>query len=510
VSAAAITQSDSGGSQIRTAVRHTAVYGLGNVIAKALGFLMLPLYTRFLKPADYGVLEILDLSMSLTGMLLAAGMTPAVLRSYGSAETAEEKRNIINSAFVFTAIVGIAAFAIVVPFLPTASALLFGPDVPSTYLLLAFSAFVMGYVATLPRTYLRALEASGRFVAIETGSLLLTLVLNVVFIAFLRIGAAGILWSSLIVATLQVVILSAWTIRKTGLGFEKHLLAAMLRFGLPLMFANMAFFILNFADRFFIQHIRSLSEVGLYAVGYKFGFMLNYLVIQPFCVMWQSRMYAIAKEPDHPRIFGQMFILYALVITFAGLALSVFSPEVVHVMAGPEFAGSGSVIPVVAFSYIAYGLGYFAQTGLLTTGRTNLVGVIGTAAAVLNLGLNYGLVTRYGMIGAAWATLISFVVISVASYVVSQRVNPLPLRPARIGALVSVATLVYLASTPVSGLSLPAAVAIKVLLVAIFPLVVFKMQLLDAAERAIVKSARDQMLAAAANAVAGVSNKFRR
>src|ERR1700722_4289869 len=85
--------------EIQTAVKHSAVYGLGNVLAKALGFLMLPVYTHFLNPVDYGILEILDLSMSLIGMFLNMGITAAVLRSYAGAGSDEERKTTISTAF---------------------------------------------------------------------------------------------------------------------------------------------------------------------------------------------------------------------------------------------------------------------------------------------------------------------------------------------------------------------------------------------------------------------------
>ena len=73
---------------------------------------------------------------------------------------------------------------------------------------------------------------------------------------------------------------------------------------------------MNFSDRFFLQHLRSLEVVGIYAVGYKFGFMLNYLVVQPFCAMWEPRRYFIFEQPNHPAVFSQIFTLYAFLLTF--------------------------------------------------------------------------------------------------------------------------------------------------------------------------------------------------
>jgi O-antigen/teichoic acid export membrane protein len=137
-------------SEIRTAVRHAAVYGLGNVLAKAIGFLMLPFYTHYLVPADYGLLEILDLSFSLLGMVFYMGISPALLRSYAVARSPEEKKTLVSSAFLFMLATGVVIFAIGLGWVRPASNLLFGPKMPSYYLLLSFASFAVTYVTNLP------------------------------------------------------------------------------------------------------------------------------------------------------------------------------------------------------------------------------------------------------------------------------------------------------------------------------------------------------------------------
>ena len=100
--AKATLEEDSIAGEIVTAVKHSFVYGLGSILAKVFAFLLLPLYTHYLSPRDYGVFEVLELSMSLLGMFLNMGITAALLRYYGSAETEEQKRKVVGSLFLFT------------------------------------------------------------------------------------------------------------------------------------------------------------------------------------------------------------------------------------------------------------------------------------------------------------------------------------------------------------------------------------------------------------------------
>lgn len=490
----AVRERETVAQEIQTAVRHSAVYGLGGVLAKALGFLMLPFYTHYLNPTDYGILEILDLTMSLFGMFLNMGMTAALLRCYHGAASSEEKKTAVSTAFLFVTLTGIVTFLLMLGFVRNLSLQIFGPNVPAKYLLISCTSFVLSYVANIPRTYLRAMEASGTFVAVEAGSLVLMLGLNIYFIAVLHIGLVGILVSFLISAALQMLLLSGWMLREVGIRFSRALLRQMVGFGLPLIFSNLALFTLNFSDRFFLQHLRSLEVVGIYAVGYKFAFMLNYLLVQPFNAMWQARMYIIHGQPDHRKIFSQMFVLYSLLLTYGGFALSIFSPEIVRVMVSPKFSSSQDVIPIVALAYIFYGISYYVQLGMFLMNRTSLVGILSAAAAVLNLGLNYVLILHFGMLGAAWATLLSFAAIAVASYWASQRVFPLSLGVGRVAAAMGLGAILYFVCRWWTPGSLVLALLLKSVLLAAYPVILWKMGILSPSEIGTLVSTRDKTL----------------
>src|ERR1017187_3764303 len=192
--------------EIGTAVRHSALYSFGNILAKALGFAMLPFYTHYLGPGDYGLLEIMDLSISLLGMVLHMGIAPALLRCCAGAPSAEEKNKAVSTVFLFVGATGLVTFLCGAAVVRPVSAALFGPAVPSKYLLLSFTSFVISYIAGPFRIYLRAREASGRLVLLDTISTVLVLILNIVFIAGLKIGLMGILLSAVIVNSIWLLL----------------------------------------------------------------------------------------------------------------------------------------------------------------------------------------------------------------------------------------------------------------------------------------------------------------
>jgi O-antigen/teichoic acid export membrane protein len=270
----------------------------------------------------------------------------------------------------------------------------------------------------------------------------------------------------------------------------------MAAFGLPLILSNVALFTLNFSDRFFLQHLRSLDVVGIYAIGYKFGFMMNYLLVQPFYAMWQSRMYLIHADPDHSRIFGQIFVLYSVLLTYAALGLAVLSPEIIHTMVDARFRSSQVVIPIVAAAYVLYGVGYYAQLGMFLMSKTHLVGAVSVAAAGLNLVLNYFLILHFGMLGAAWATLLSFAAIAVGSYCIAQRTLRLPLAVDRVARALVLGVGFYLLSRFGTQGSLVLTLLIKTALLLLFPVLLWKIRVFSAAEMETLAAAKESILMA--------------
>jgi O-antigen/teichoic acid export membrane protein len=401
----------------------------------------------------------------------------------------------VSTAFLFVAGTGLCTLALGAGLVRPLSSWLLGPGVSPAYLSLSFLSFIFSYLGTVPRAYLRALEASGKFTALESGSLLVMLVLNIVFIAGLHLGPIGILWSGVIVNGAVAVGLSIWVVRATGLSYHGGGLRRMATFGLPLILSNVSLFVLNFSDRFFLERLRSLETVGIYAVGYKLAFMLNYLLVQPFYAMWQPRMYVIYGRAEHAKIFRQIFALYSLVLTFSGLGLAVFGPEIVSVMADRKFQAAQEVVPVVALSYVLYGIGLYAQLGMFLTDRTRDVGAVGAVAAILNLGLNYLLIGPFGMMGAAWATLAGFGAIAAGSYWYGQRALPLGLGIGRATLSIGVAICLYLLSRNAIPKTFAAAVEVKMLYLLSFPVLAWRLGVLSPGEIGTLLSAGNKAAA---------------
>lgn len=481
--------------ELKRLFKHTAIYGAGNILNKAVGFLMIPFYTHYLTPADYGTLELLDLTTTLIALVLSVWMNAAIVRYYYEYEDSRERNRVISTALISAAVIGAVAALVGAAGARGLSGLVLRSPEHYPYIWLVLAAFFFSCLNGVSWSYLRARQRSAFIVCMDLFSLTLTLSLNIYFIAFLRVGMVGVLYSSVVSGFLITTALSAVTLREVKFGFDFGKLKAMAAFGFPLVFTNIAIFVLNFADRFFLQRYSTVSDVGIYALGYKFGFMLTFLIVQPFIAIWGARMYEIAKRGDAGRVFSRIFDYFSLAMLGAALGLSLLIREVISIIAAPDFHQAHRIVPLVALGYLFYGLARYFETAIYIEKRSGYIGAIGAASAAANLLLNYLLIPGYGAMGAAWATSLSFLFMAVLTYGFAQRVHPVPYRFSRLLIAVGLSIVIYLASTPVAGSILLVSAALKLLLLAAFPLALYLLGFFEREEVERIKAAAQPLLA---------------
>jgi O-antigen/teichoic acid export membrane protein len=346
------------------------------------------------------------------------------------------------------------------------------PDLHFFVTLEAWS-FLLTTVNVVCMSFLRARQRSTLVVSAGLVSLFLSLLFNIYFIAIRHSGVVGVLYSSLISSTVVTIPLAIQTIRHVKLSFSYSKLKGIVTFGAPLIITSAAAFTVNFSDRFFLRHFSTLSTVGIYALGYKFGFMLSLLVVQPFDMIWQARIYDIAKRDTSGEMFARLFEYYYFVLVTAALVFSICIKELLSLIATSDFQAAYKVVPIVALAYVFQGTNRFFLAGTYIAKKTMHLGPVGVASAAANIGLNLLLIPRYGMLGAAWATAFSFLFMSALSLVVSQRVYRIPYVFTRVVTLLGFAVLVYLVSSLVAFPSLALQISLKLVLFAAFPITLY-------------------------------------
>ena len=456
-------------AEIKKLIKHSTIYGLGSILGKVVGFLLIPLYTHYLTPNDYGVLELIDITISVAGLFTGMGISAAIFRFYYHYDDTKDKNEVISTAFIFVTTMAAIVVAVAIGFADGISMLVFNTDKYAYYLQLMFVSFLFSTIASVPESHAMAEQKSALFTSINIGTLVLSLALNIYVVAFLKMGVLGIVYVSAIMRSVNAAFWLFLTIPRVGISFSFHKLKELLRYGIPLVPANVGMFVMTFSDRFFLSHFMSLSAVGIYSLGYKFGFMISILLIQPFNRIWQAQMFEIAKKDDAKKIFAKMFTYFSYVVLFAVLGLSVFIKDAIRFIADPSFFTAYKVVPIIALACFFGGTYFFFQIGLLLKKKTKYVGYSVSIAASLNLILNYFFIIYIGTIGAALSALITNIVMAGIVYFYSQKLYKITYEFLRILKLFAVVSILYYLSYLVTIDSIVISLLVKFVFVLSFP-----------------------------------------
>jgi len=450
--------------QLKRLARHSAIYGLGGIVSRAVAVFLLPLYTRYLDPSDLGEVGVLIALSAVLVTILRGGISSAFFRFYFDSPEPERRRTVLRTSFWFTmgmATLGLAAGVGLAG--PIADALTVGD--PN----LVRAAFV-GLWAQMNYEQLTALfrveERSLGFLAASLVNIAVTVGATVVLVVGLEQGALGVIVGNFTGTLAVYLALLGYRREQLGLTFDRSLLRAMNRFGLPLVPSALALIALNFSDRFFLARLASLDELGLYDFGFRIASVMV-LLLTAFRTAWPAFAYSIADEDEARRTYGFVLTYLVALASWLALALGLLAPWLVRLLApsNPAFWPGSRVVAPLAFASALFAGYIVVSIGVGRARRTGFNWVITGFAALVNVALNLALVPRYGMEGSAAAAVISFAVLFAAMAVHAQRIYPVPYQWRRV-----LTALAAAAALTIAGKTLDAPLAIAVALALAYPL----------------------------------------
>lgn len=450
-----------------------AIYGLGYFLSKGIALVMLPIYTHYLPPSDYGILEVLELTTYIVSLILGAGLTQAMVRFYHEHHDAHSRNLAVSSVFIATTALFLVALAGLIPVSGTLSGLIFKSPGYSGLFVLVFISMLMHEVIDVSMTYFRILERPVRFISFSTVHLLLSLSLNILFIVGLAMGMKGVLIGGLISSSVIATVLSVFLVREVGFGFSWKILLPMLKYGFPLVGTWLGMYVINFSDRFALQrllpHDTALSQVGIYSLAYKFGMLPSVLILSPFLMLWSPKQFQIVKEPDAERVFARVFTYFWVVLLFFGLGLSVLAGDIIWLIADPAYHDAARYIPLLAFSYMCYGAYSYMQFGILYQKKTRLLALVTLSMAVLNVALNLILIPIFGVMGSALATFAAIFLMTGVALLLSQRLYHIPYEYLRLTKMTVLAALLGLLAVMVEIDSIFMDIVVRSSIVLMYP-----------------------------------------
>ncbi len=416
------------------ALHSTSIYAIGIVLSRAVSILLLPLYTRYLTASDYGILELVDVTMTVFALVVGARVSNAVAYFCAKANSELEKSSVYTTNLIGSTLA--TFFAVVVGWMLSSrlGAQILGVPGSSEIFRLGVVGFALSFPAESFLARLRVENRPVYFISIQLARLFLAMGLNVYLIVVAHLGFRAILWSN-IVCNLVISAYGAFvTFRSCRTGFSSPLFLAMLKFAVPVGAVGLSLFVFHVADRFFLRRYSTLAEIGLYSLGYKLGMLITYAGMA-FSQYWSAQSYEMLKGERGPAVFSRVFTYFLAVVLLAAVATWVFAAPALRILTTAEFRSCIVFVPWIIVAYLFRLVAEYLRAVLYTSQRPGLDAIVNSSSAVFCLLAYWLLIPRYGAMGAAWATAATSVVMLILSAYYSRRVFPVRFEPKPVAVL---------------------------------------------------------------------------
>ncbi|MCF8296000.1 MAG: flippase [Saprospiraceae bacterium] len=410
--------------------KDTVVYGLGASLKKIIGIFLIPLYTRILTPADYGVVNTMSTFTFLVSVVSSLGIFAALNRYFFLAESEEDKGKVIGTGIILNLFSNGIIALIMLLFAGPISRLLFQTmDYASIVQVCAFIVLVNPLSEKIEIVY-RFYRKTRKYLLVTVTKAVITPLITVLYVVIMLKGPWGVKMAALL-STLIVMCFAyfLFPVTKIKWQFSRAWAARMINFGLPLVWTGLAMWIYSVSDRFFLLHYKGLTEVGLYSIGNTFAQPL--LIINSAISMSASviMLGIYEKETDQQKPESKAFttkIWYYYLIVAVGLALfiSIFSTDIFRLLTRPAYYLGALATPLLLFGLILDRSYHLTGQGMNLLEKTKHYAWIGSIAALTNIGLNFFFIPRFGFVGAAITTVISNFTYFIIAYHTSQRFFP--------------------------------------------------------------------------------------
>ena len=405
--------------------KDTAVYGVSTMIGRFLGFFLFPIYTNVFSRTEFGIYTLVYTYLAFLNVVYIYGMDAAFMK-YTSIAEGEEKKKTFSTPYLFVTGTSLLFSVVFYLLLPAISKTMSIPSEYSHLLIYVIFILLLDTLALIPFSSLRLERKTKKFAFIKITNIVINLSLNLILILIYDFGIEGIFISNLVASAFSFLALLPEIIRKLQLRIDFAVLKKMLKFGIPYLAAAFASMMVQVIDVPIVEKLTDTATLGLYRANYKLGVFMM-LFVQMFNYAWQPFFLRNAKEKNAKELFAKVFTLFLIATSVIWVFLSLFVENFVTIevfgrtLLGRNFLEGLSIVPIILLAYLFNGLYMNFTAGIYIEEKTQYFPMVTIAGALTNVVVNFLLIPVYGIMGAAYATLASYVVMAIGLFIVSQR-----------------------------------------------------------------------------------------
>jgi O-antigen/teichoic acid export membrane protein len=379
----------------------------------AAGFISFPVLTRVFSVSEYGILSLVMTTVFVAMAIGKLGFPSSIVRFYSEFRSKGLLENFYSTFLISSFVLGaLATVAIIIV------TNIFGNynagenfmTVMSVASILIFSGCVIDTITSFLRAEQRTKSYNFILVIQRYGSLGLGIFLIFYFVKGLYGFFVGQIIGSLTILSVLVYRLSRE--RKIGLSnYSRDIMRESVKFGSPLVWSELGYLGLNYVDRYFIQFYLGSLSLGLYTAGYNlatyvtevFMYSINYAMTPIYMNIFVNK-----GEEETKVFFAKTFRYFILIIVPVAFGFMALGGDLLAFLASKKYAGANVILPYIIIGQLIHSLATILNSGLFIKKKTHIVTMIVLVSCLLNIGVNIVLIPKFGILGAALATLISY------------------------------------------------------------------------------------------------------
>lgn len=406
-------------------IRSSTIYLGSTFISKALPFLLLPVLTKYLSPAEYGIVSLFQVSINVLSSLYKSGLNAHTMKHYYKSVNEE------FSEIIFNRIIYISIWAFLTLIIVTCVIFLINNflGIPDRWVFTLPVIALCNTINLQNLTILRHKDWVINYGIFEILRVIINFGLSVFLIVGIHQSWQGRL-SGILISSISIGIISLINLYKLNLikpKFNLNKIKDITRYSLPLIPAQISMIVIQSSDRFFLNEMLGKNAVGIYTLSYQFG-MIVHIIAQSIIKAWVPRQYQMIKnfnkEKENKLLkYGALYITGLIVLAF----IINFAAQLTfgYIVIKPEYQESMKYIIWIAFAFAVFSIDNFFRPFLVYKDKLQLISKYVTIAVVINLVGNYYLIKLNGIAGAAQATLLSYIFTTVAIILLSNKYFPL-------------------------------------------------------------------------------------
>lgn len=470
-------------SFLKSAIKNSLIYGLGNVSTKIIGFILLPIYTSHLSVQEYGILGLLEVSSQVLVSVFGLSLTYAFFRWYWDKEFIEKWRSIMFTCMVCLLFVVLVLVGTVIIFANQISLALFDSTRYSFLVILLSISASLQILASIPSSLMQLQQKATLFSIVNMIQLTTSLIITIVCVAYLNLNVLGIYIAQTIGFVLYFILLSNYILGNMTPVFSWKILKGMLAVSLPLALSSVAGVVINIADRYLLRYMGNLSEVGIYSLGYRIANTLYVIVVMSINLAIIPMLYKLMDDPNNKRVYSKTMTYVAFGVMFCVIGISFFGREIIKVMAqNPEYWNSYKIIPFVSFAIYFGMLKDISAIGLNLTKKTKIISLIVIMISLTNILSNTLLIPLLQTIGASISALISQLFFFLLIIIYAQKYYFIPYEWSKVILVSILGVVIVFSGSMVQESHLVIRLIVKILLLAVFPIILYYLNFFEPVE----------------------------